>query len=95
MFLGRLSYCPYEYARSEQSEPYRDRKLLLHKKQIERLSIQVNQKGLTIVPLKVYFNSRGRAKLEIGLGKGKKLFDKRRDIKERDIKRQLDRLARN
>ena len=65
-------------------EPTRVRKLLLHKKQITRLTGQLTQKGLTLVPLKVYFNARGFAKIELALCKGKKLYDKREDLKKRE-----------
>ena len=57
--------------------------------------MKTEQKGLTIVPLKIYFNEKGRVKLEIGLGKGKKLHDKRRSIQDRDTKRQIDRAMKN
>ena len=94
-FLVGCHITPYAFARQEETSPTRDRKLLLHRKEIDRLNVQVTQKGLTLVPLKVYFNSRGRCKLEVGLGRGKKLHDKRRDIKDREVKRQLDRVTKN
>jgi SsrA-binding protein len=71
--------------------PKRDRKLLLNKSEIQKLSNKLKDKGLTIIPLKLFINERGLAKLEIALAKGKKLYDKRADIKERDIKRELSR----
>ncbi len=67
----------------------RDRKLLLHKKQIKKLTDTTQQKGLTLVPLKIYF-TRGYAKLELGIGKGKKTHDKREDLKEKAMKREID-----
>ena len=82
---------PYEFARQDSHEPYRDRKLLLHRREISRLFEAIKQKGLTVVPLRIYFNKAGKCKLEIGLGRGKKLFDKREDIKTRDAKRQIER----
>ena len=74
-------------------EPRRARKLLVHKEQLARLSSRSAEKGLTIVPLRLYF-TRGKAKVEIGLAKGKKLYDKRKSIAEREIKRELQRVTR-
>ncbi|HZW01182.1 MAG TPA: SsrA-binding protein SmpB [Candidatus Deferrimicrobium sp.] len=72
-------------------EPRRDRKLLLHRTQIDQLVGRVRSKGLTLVPLTMYFNDRGRAKVELGLARGKKSYDHRRDIAERDARRDMDR----
>lgn len=72
-------------------DPTRSRELLLHKAEIRRLTGKLKEKGLTLVPLKLYFNERGYAKLELGLGRGKKLYDKRQAIKEREVKRMLER----
>ncbi len=69
----------------------RERKLLLTKKELKKLKTALNEKGLTIVPLKLFINERGWAKLEIGLAKGKKVHDKRHTIKQRDIQREMDR----
>lgn len=85
---------PYEQAGRENHEPRRPRKLLLHKREMERLLAAVKQKGVTLVPLKIYFNNRGIAKLLLGLAKGKKQHDKRQADKERDWKRQKARLLR-
>jgi len=83
---------PYKpAAMNNPKEPDRSRELLLHKKEILRLLGKLKEKGLTLVPLKLYFNERGFAKLEIGLGRGKKFYDKRQDKKEKDIKRDLQR----
>jgi len=83
---------PYKpAAMNNPKEPARSRELLLHKKELQRLIGKLKEKGLTLVPLKLYFNERGYAKLEIGLARGKKLYDKRQDKKERDIKRDLQR----
>ncbi len=71
-------------------EPLRRRKLLLHRREIHRLGIKTNERGFTLVPLSIYFK-RGRAKVELGLAKGKKTYDRREDIKQRDVKRQLAR----
>jgi SsrA-binding protein len=74
--------------------PKRPRKLLLHQRQIDRLAGGVDREGMTIVPLKLYFNERGRAKLEIALAKGKKLHDKRETLKKRSWEREKGRLLR-
>ena len=86
---------PYSHVGYESPEPVRKRKLLLNKREIEKIKISLEQKGLTAVPLKIYFNKNGWAKLEIGLAKGKKTFDKKDAIKERDIKRDAQRELRN
>ncbi|HKJ74756.1 MAG TPA: SsrA-binding protein SmpB [Alphaproteobacteria bacterium] len=78
-----------------QHETHRPRKLLMHRRQIDRVINAVNRDGMTLVPLSIYFNDRGRAKLELALGRGKKLHDKRQTSKERDWKRDQSRLLRN
>jgi SsrA-binding protein len=80
--------------RHNNHEPKRHRKLLLHKRQINKLIGAVERDGMTLVPLKLYFNERGRAKIEIALGRGKKLHDKRETAKKRDWARQKSRLMR-
>jgi SsrA-binding protein len=85
---------PYEQAGRDNHEAKRPRKLLLRKKEQERLLAAVRQKGVTLVPLKIYFNERGIAKLLLGLAKGKKQHDKRQADKDRDWKRQQARLMR-
>jgi len=83
---------PYKpAAMNNPSDPTRSRQLLLHKKEVERLLGKMKEKGLTLVPLKLYFNAHNFAKLEIGLARGKKMHDKRQDVKERDIRRDLQR----
>lgn len=79
---------PYDKGNLFNHDPLRNRKLLLHKNQIKWLSDSIKQGGYTIVPTKIYFR-KGKAKVEIALGKGKKLYDKRETIKERDIKRDI------
>jgi SsrA-binding protein len=81
---------PYEQAGIYNHEPRRPRKLLLHRRQITELWNQVRQKGVTIIPLRVYLK-QGRAKVEIAVAKGKKLYDKRQDIARRDMQRELER----
>lgn len=82
---------PYEEAAYGNVDAYRDRKLLLHKREISRLAGSVTAKGLTVVPLALYFNERGYAKVKIGLARGKKAHDKRATIKDRDMKRDMQR----
>lgn len=83
---------PYKPAAANNPEdPRRTRTLLLHKQEVAKLIGKLHEKGLTLIPLKLYFNERGLAKLQLGLCRGKKLYDKRQDIKVRDIKRDLAR----
>jgi SsrA-binding protein len=82
---------PYEQGNQNNHEPLRPRKLLLHRQEIRRLLGKVTQRGLTLVPLKVYFNKRGLAKVELALVKGKTHADKRQDIKKRDHERDMAR----
>ncbi len=85
---------PYEHASAYQHEPDRERKLLLNKREISELFDAVRIKGMTIVPIRMYLK-QGRAKLEIGLAKGKKLYDKRDAIKKRDVEREENRRGRS
>ena len=82
---------PWEGGNRLNHEPKRNRKLLLHRAEIDELLGKTKSKGLTIVPLRLYIDTRGKAKLELGLGKGKQLHDRRRDIADRDAKRDLER----
>jgi SsrA-binding protein len=82
---------PWESGSRYNHEPKRDRKLLLHRSQIDQLLGKTKAKGLTLIPLRLYISQRGRAKIELGLGKGKQLHDRRRDIAERDARRQMER----
>ncbi|MFN8389097.1 MAG: SsrA-binding protein SmpB [Bdellovibrionota bacterium] len=90
VFLIGCNIKPYAHSRLEEQDADRERKLLMHRREIERLAVQVNQKGLTIVPLKAYFKA-GRCKVEIGIGRGKKLHDKRDDLKRREADREMAR----
>jgi SsrA-binding protein len=90
VWLRNMHVAPYKPAASENHEPERPRKLLLHRKEIERLVGQTAEKGLTLVPTRVYFNGPN-AKVEIALARGKDMFDKRRSIKEREQKREVQR----
>lgn len=89
VFIYGMHISPYEKGNIFNKDPLRVRKLLLHKSQIQKLIGNSAEKGYTIVPLQVYF-SNGRAKIEIGLAKGKKLYDKRQDIAKRDQKREAE-----
>jgi SsrA-binding protein len=90
-FLVGCHISPYRFSRVDAHEPLRERRLLLHAREIARLGAQVRAKGLTVVPLKAFFNPQGRLKLEIGLARGKKLYDKREDIKKREDMREMER----
>lgn len=96
LFLFNAHIPVYEGAsRIFNHEPGRDRKLLLHRKQMGKLLGAQKQKGMALVPLKIYFNARGLAKLELALGEGKRSFDKRETVKQRDWDRQKGRLLRD
>ena len=82
---------PWEGGNRLNHEPKRDRKLLLHRNQIDQMLGKTKAKGLTLIPLKIYITSRGKAKLELGLGKGKQLYDRRREIAARDSRREVER----
>jgi SsrA-binding protein len=82
---------PFEQGNRYNHEPRRDRKLLLHRTEIDQLMGRAAAKGLTVVPLRLYINDRGRAKIELGLAKGKQLHDRRRDIAERQSRRDMER----
>ena len=90
LFIEHMHISPYEKGNIYNKDPLRPRKLLLHKREIMKLLGQVSQKGYTIMPLQVYFKD-SRVKVEIGLAKGKKLYDKRRDIAEKDQRREAER----
>jgi SsrA-binding protein len=91
LFIIGLNIKPYELGNRFNVDPLRPRKLLLHKKEINKLHQEIKREGLTIVPLKIYLNERGLAKMEIALAKGKKLYDKRDTIAERDAARRMQR----
>ena len=89
-FVEGMNISPYEKGNIFNREPLRKRKLLLHKREIMKLAGQVQAKGYTLMPLQVYFKN-GRVKIEIGLARGKKLYDKRQDIRKKDMKREMER----
>lgn len=90
MFLLNAHINLYEQGNRANHEPERPRKLLLHKREIYRLFSQIKEKGLTLIPTRMYF-ARGKAKVEIGLAKGKKQYDKREDVKRRSAERDIAR----
>ncbi len=93
-FIMGMHISPYSGASTHvELDPVRPRKLLLHRKEIEHLEAETLQKGMTLIPLKVYF-SHGLAKVQLGLARGKKTYDHRREIAEREAKRQMDRAQR-
>lgn len=94
MFIYGMHISPYEKGNIFNKDPLRVRKLLLHKVQIRKMVGQIAEKGYTIAPLQVYFKD-GRAKIEIGVAKGKKLYDKRQDIAKKDQKREIERDFKN
>jgi SsrA-binding protein len=94
MFLENVHISPYEQGNRFNHEPLRKRQLLMHKGEILRLLGKVKEKGYTLVPLRLYFK-KGRVKVEIGLAKGKKTYDKRDDIAARDVEREMARAMRS
>jgi SsrA-binding protein len=90
VFLDGMNITPYEQGNRYNHDPVRTRKLLLHRKEIEKLIGAVEQKGLTLVPLELYFRN-GRAKVTLALGRGKKQYDKREDLKRRAVERETAR----
>jgi SsrA-binding protein len=93
LFLIGAHISPYDQGNIWNHDPLRERKLLMHRHEIERLAVKVREKGYTIVPTKVYLKD-GRAKVEVGLGRGKKLYDKRHDMADKDAKRDMQRALR-
>jgi SsrA-binding protein len=93
IWLENAHIAPYEHGNRYNHEPLRTRKLLLHRREIEQIMARVTTKGLTLIPLKLYLK-RGKVKIELGLCRGKKLYDKRESIADRDVKRDLARIVR-
>ena len=91
-FVKNINISAYEQGTHYNHVPIRDRKLLLKKTELKKLEARVEEKGLTLLPVRLFINDRGFAKLEIALGRGKKLHDKRDSIKDRDMKRELGRI---
>ena len=95
MWLINATINEFSHGNRFNHEPKRPRKLLLHAREIEKMNSAVTRQGMTLIPLNIYFNDRGRAKVELALGKGKKLHDKRETVKERDWQRDKQRLMRD
>lgn len=89
IFLFHFNINPYQYGNIHNHDPKRKKKLLLHRHEINRLNSKIEEKGYALIPTRIYFK-RGKVKVELGLGKGRKAFDKREDIKERDAKRSIE-----
>lgn len=89
LYLLNLHISPYRHGSIHNHDPERPRKLLLHKRELKRLIGKVQEEGVTIVPLKIYFNDRGFAKVEIAVARGKKKYDKREAIKKRELEKKL------
>lgn len=94
LFVYGMNISPYEQGNRFNVEPLRPRKLLLHKRELRKLIGLTTQQGLTLVPLKVYINESGLAKMEIAVARGKKLYDKRHDIAKRDADRRMQQAKR-
>jgi SsrA-binding protein len=93
LFVKNMRISVYDQGSYNNHEPYRDRKLLLNRKELNKLEKQTREKGLTIIVLRVFINEHGYAKLEIALARGRKKYDKREAIKQKDLKRDMERLG--
>lgn len=91
VWLKSLNISPYSHGTTSNHDPVRDRKLLLQKREINKIVAKLKDKGYTLIPLKIFINSKNLAKIEIGLAKGKKLHDKRESIKQKDVEREMKR----
>jgi SsrA-binding protein len=94
VFLYNMHISPYSFTTDSPSEPLRARKLLLHRQEIRKLIGKLHEKGVALIPLKIYFIGNGKAKVELGLARGKKLFDKRAALKEKQSERETQRMLR-
>ena len=92
LWVKQMHIAEYSHGNINNHEPKRDRKLLLNRREINKLEKKLRDKGLTIVPTRLFISEKGFAKLEIALAKGKKLYDKREDMKQKDSKREMDRV---
>lgn len=95
IWLNNMHIAEYKAANQKNHKPKRERKLFLHKKEINKLIGQIKTSGITVVPLSIYFNDKGLAKTKIAIVKGKKLYDKRATIKQREWEREKSRLSKN
>jgi SsrA-binding protein len=94
LWIKSLHIAEYSHGTSSNHEPLRERKLLLNKKELRKIESKIKEKGITVVPLRIFFSEKGIAKIELGLGKGKKLYDKRETIKQRDNQREMKKFIR-
>ncbi|HCW45398.1 MAG: SsrA-binding protein SmpB [Planctomycetia bacterium] len=90
-YMHKVRIAEYSHGGYSNHEPTRKRKLLIHKREANQLRVKIEEKGLTIVPLKIYFNAKGKVKVDLAIGRGKKAHDKRRATKDREAKREVDR----
>jgi len=95
VFVYSMNISPYDHGNIYNVDPMRPRKLLLNRAEIRKIDAVLSQQGLTLIPLNIYLNEKGIAKMEIGIARGKKLYDKRQDIAKRDTNRQIDRLIKS
>lgn len=93
LFIINMNIQKYKFSNSEHYNPKRERKLLLNKKELRKIKKTVDQKGNSIVPTKLFINEKGYAKIEISTATGKKLYDKRQALKEKDIKKRIDKFS--
>ena len=91
IWLKSLHIAEYTHGTVNNHDPLRDRKLLLQKREINKISTKLKEKGFTLIPLRIFTNDKNLVKVEIGLGRGKKLYDKRESIKEKDVAREMKR----
>lgn len=95
VWVHNLHISPYKYATHASPEPMRVRKLLLHKREIDKLAGKVQEKGFSLIPVKIYFVSSGKVKLGLGLAKGKTEYDKRQTLKKKEANREMDRIRKD
>ena len=91
VWVKNLHIAEYSHGSVNNHDPMRDRKLLLQKREIKKIQSKLTEKGYTLIPLRIFFNEKNLVKMEIGLGKGKKMHDKRESIKQRDVQREMKR----
>ncbi|MBS1655079.1 MAG: SsrA-binding protein SmpB [Bacteroidetes bacterium] len=94
IWLKSMHIAEYSHGTVNNHDPVRDRKLLLNKREIKKIEAKLKEKGYTLIPLRIYFNEKNLAKIQLGLGKGKKLHDKRESIKQKDVEREMKRYLR-
>jgi SsrA-binding protein len=94
LWIKSLHIAEYSHGTSSNHDPLRERKLLLNKKELRKIESKIKEKGIAVVPLRIFFSEKGIAKIELGLGKGKKLYDKRETIKQRDNQREMKKFIR-